>query len=222
MIEAFAGFTAGAAHVLAGPDHLAAVAPLASVRRGVRAWTAGARWGLGHALGVAVVGGLAIALGGFLPAGFLDSLSGWSERFVGVVLIGIGLWGLRRLYATRVHAHAHEHDGEPHVHVHVHGPAVPHETPAAHVHTHAAFAVGALHGVAGSSHVFGVLPALALPPVSAALWLAGFGAGTIAGMGGFAAGLGALAGHRAGSWHRALAGSCAGLALLVGGFWLLG
>jgi len=95
------------------------------------------------------------------------------------------LWGLRRVYATRVHAHTHQHDGEPHIHVHVHEPVVSHAEPVAHVHTHAAFAVGILHGVAGSSHVFGVLPALALPPVSAALWLAGFGLGTIAGMGGF-------------------------------------
>lgn len=222
MIEAFAGFTAGAAHVLAGPDHLAAVAPLASARRGLRAAGAGARWGVGHALGVAVVGLVAVVLRGVLPAGWLEAASGWSERLVGVVLVGIGLWGLRRAFGTRVHAHAHEHDGARHVHVHVHEPAIEHTGPAAHVHTHAAFAVGVLHGLAGSAHVFGVLPALALPVLPGLLWLAGFGLGTIAGMGGFAAGLGVIAGRGAGRWHRAVAGSCAGLALAVGGFWLVG
>ena len=30
-------------------------------------------------------------------------------------------------------------------------------------HAHASFCLGVLHGVAGSSHFFGVLPALALP-----------------------------------------------------------
>lgn len=222
MIEAIAGFTAGSAHVLAGPDHLAAVAPLAARRRGARAFSAGARWGVGHALGVAVVGVSAVLLRGFLPAGFIASLAGWSERIIGAVLIGIGLWGLRLAFRTRVHAHAHDHDGGPHVHVHVHAPAIAHDDPGAHVHTHAAFAVGVLHGVAGSSHVFGVLPALALPVVPAMLWLAGFGLGTVAGMGGFAAGIGLIAARGAGGWHRAVAGSCAGLALVVGGFWLVG
>src|SRR5687768_14257415 len=158
MIELAAGLVAGSAHVLAGPDHLAAVAPLASVRRGLQAWRPGARWGLGHALGVGVVGGLAVLLRGVLPSGALASVSGWSERVVGVVLIGIGIWGVRRALATRVHAHAHSHGGPRHVHVHVHGDATEHDAPAAHVHTHAAFAVGVLHGVAGSSHLVGVLP----------------------------------------------------------------
>jgi hypothetical protein len=36
-------------------------------------------------------------------------------------------------------------------------------------HAHASFCLGVLHGVAGSSHFFGVLPALALPTRAAAL-----------------------------------------------------
>ena len=44
MIVALTGIVAGIVHVLTGPDHLAAVAPLA-VRRPKRAWLPGVRWG---------------------------------------------------------------------------------------------------------------------------------------------------------------------------------
>src|SRR5438105_7319152 len=121
MIAAITGLTAGIIHVLSGPDHLAAIAPLA-VRGPKRAWRAGARWGLGHSAGVAVVGLLSLWLRDLLP---INRLSSWGERLVGVMLIGIGAWALRK--ALRVHAHEHEHDGERHVHLHAHGPRVVHE-----------------------------------------------------------------------------------------------
>ena len=38
----------GLVHVLSGPDHLAAVAPLATASR-ERGWLAGWTWGIGHA-----------------------------------------------------------------------------------------------------------------------------------------------------------------------------
>ena len=48
--------------------------------------------------------------------------------------------------------------------------------------------MGVLHGVAGSSHFFGVLPALALPTRAAALtYIGAFGIGTVAAMTAFAA-----------------------------------
>ncbi|MBI5362186.1 MAG: High-affinity nickel transporter, partial [Planctomycetes bacterium] len=45
-----AGLGAGALHALAGPDHLAGVAPFAA-RAGRRAWRVGVAWGVGHAAG---------------------------------------------------------------------------------------------------------------------------------------------------------------------------
>ncbi|MCK5447261.1 MAG: nickel transporter, partial [Gemmatimonadetes bacterium] len=98
-----AGLSAGAIHVLAGPDHLAAVAPLAADRE-ERPWTAGLLWGLGHAGGVLVVGLAALLLREVLP---VERLSGWSERLVGLVLIAIGVWAIRQ--ATRQRVHVHEH-----------------------------------------------------------------------------------------------------------------
>jgi ABC-type nickel/cobalt efflux system permease component RcnA len=226
IVPALAGTLAGLVHVLSGPDHLAAVAPLASDGER-RSWWAGALWGLGHSSGVLVVGIVALLLRGWLP---MESLSSWSERMVGVVLIGIGLWGLHRALRTRVHTHPHAHGPLVHTHLHAHPHPVtgqernPAHTTARHNHTHAAFAVGVLHGLAGSSHFLGVLPALALPGMAASLtYLGGFGLGTVAAMSGFATVIGLIAAraqHRGPIATRWLLSACSTVALIVGVAWL--
>ena len=222
MLVAFTGFLAGFTHVLSGPDHLAAVTPLA-VGSHRDSWRAGLRWGMGHSAGVALVGLLAFALRETLP---IERVSAWSDRLVGVVLVGVGLWAVRRALRIQIHTHRHEHGGSPHEHVHLHVPeggAAESETHA-HGHTHAAFGIGTLHGLAGSSHLFGVLPALALPDAwHAAIYLLTFGAGTVVAMCGFSALFGRLAGWFELSHleaYRGLMYASAALALGVGGWWL--
>jgi len=220
LIVYFAGIAAGLVHVLTGPDHLAALTPLAAARprQSVRA---GVEWGLGHTGGVALVALLGILLRGVLP---LDRLSSWSERGVGVVLIAIGIWGLRSALSSRVHAHVHDHEGNPHAHVHAHSQPHAASAPPAHRHSHAAFGVGILHGLAGSSHFLGVLPALALPSAAAAgVYVLGFGTGSVAAMAAYSACVGALAlRSRRGpaQAYRLLLGGAATAALVVGCFWL--
>ncbi len=221
MIALLTGLIAGILHVWSGPDHLAAIAPLA-VRRPERAWIPGIRWGFGHSAGVAVVGLLSLWLRDLLPVNFLSS---WGERLVGVMLLGIGLWGLRKAFKNQLHAHEHEHDGDRHVHVHVHAHKIEHEQRQAHQHTHAAFGIGILHGLAGSSHFLGVLPILAFPTTTQAIaYLAAFGAGTILSMGIFAWFMGLLASRcvngSAGA-YRGLMSCCSLAAMAVGCFWLL-
>jgi hypothetical protein len=214
MIVPLAGFAAGAIHVLAGPDHLAAVAPLAA-RHPRGSWRSGLRWGLGHAGGVCVVGLATILLRGLLP---VDLVSHYSERLVGVMLIGIGAWALRK--GMQIHTHAHEHGGERHEHIHMHAKGEQ------HVHAHAAFAFGTLHGLAGSSHVMGILPALALPSnVLAASYLIFYGIGTVAAMTLFSHGIGMVAGRWQGNalkLYRGLMFACAAVALGVGTVWVSG
>ena len=179
MISALTGLIAGIVHVWSGPDHLAAIAPLA-VRVPRRAWLPGARWGFGHSAGVGVIGLLSLWLRDWLP---VDLLSAWGERLVGVMLFGIGLWALRRALKHNVHAHEHEHDGQAHVHFHTHSHGKNHNQNDAHHHGHAAFGIGILHGLAGSSHFLGVLPILAFPTRTQALaYLAAFGVGTVLSM----------------------------------------
>ena len=114
---------AGTVHVLTGPDHLTAIAPLACIN-------AKARGSLVCDGASAIpparsVGLLSLWLRDKLPS---DLISSWGDRIVGVVLFGIGLWTLRRALKHNVHTHEHEHHGERHVHFHTHHSRVRHGT----------------------------------------------------------------------------------------------
>ena len=211
-----AGLLAGLLHVFAGPDHLAALAPL-SLQARRRAWVVGLRWGLGHSSGVLVVAALAF---GLRQVVHLEAIGGWGERLVGATLIVLGLWGLRSLFRDRLHAHAHHHDGGDHVHFHVHGPGEAHDAPKAHVHVHAAFWVGTLHGLAGTAHLVGILPSLALPTgLETAGYLGAFALGTLAAMTGFASVIGWYSsGLRLYRWTL---GAASALCALTGVAWIV-
>ena len=216
MLTVVTGALAGFFHVLSGPDHLAAVAPIAVADR-ERGWIAGWTWGIGHAAGVVVVAVLAVLLRNVLPP--IELISAWSERLVGGALIGIGLWALRR--STRMRPKTHVHGTVAHDHLHVQaGPAWIRRLG----HAHASFCLGVLHGIAGSSHFFGVLPALALPSLGASLlYIGAFGAGTVLAMTAFAAavGSGSLRVPHGAVAQRAMMVAAATLAIVVGGIWLV-
>ena len=221
MLIAITGLMAGVVHVLSGPDHLAAVAPLAIAERR-RGWLAGWTWGVGHASGVVVVAVLAVLLRDVVPDVFpaIDTISNWSERLVGGALIGVGLWALRR--GVRLAPAPHGHGPQVHGHLHVQtGPGWLRRLG----HAHASFYLGVLHGVAGSSHFFGVLPALALPTQGAALaYIAAFGVGTVTAMTAFATAVG-YSGSRiphAAALHRGMMFAASALAIIIGGYWLIG
>jgi len=219
MIAVLTGLVAGIIHVWSGPDHLAAIAPL-TVRKPVRAWVPGTRWGIGHSAGVGVVGLVSFWLRDLVPVNWV---SNWGERLVGVMLFAIGIWALRKAFT--VHAHEHEHAGDRHLHLHAHSRHIAHEEVRAHSHhTHAAFGIGLLHGLAGSSHFLGVLPVLAFPTAGLALaYLVAFAVGTIASMALFSWLIGSLAARcasRSTTLYRGLMSVCASAAMVVGGFWL--
>jgi hypothetical protein len=194
MFAALAGFSAGLIHVLSGPDHLAAVAPFAAEQERGQ-WRAGFRWGLGHTIGVLIIGILLVTLRGVLP---IQVVSDYSERLVGAMLVVVAVWAFVRARSPRPHRH---------------------------VDAGASFGVGILHGVAGSSHLFGLLPAMALPTArDQIMYLGGFGAAAIIGMTAFASLVGMLAmstACRGVAGYRGLLYACSLSALLVGGFWLV-
>lgn len=210
MIAALlAGLAVGLIHVIAGPDHLSAIAPIASVERR-RVWAVGLRWGLGHSLGVVTVGLIA----GFLAhAAMVDPVSDTSERLVGIMLLLIGTWGLWRFSRMA--------DASP---VHDHGTGVPH----GHESTSrrfAPYAIGMLHGCAGGSHLVGILLALAFPTLAGVMtYLAGFVFGSVLAMCAFAAGIGWLSamGGVSPRFQRGLVIVSSLASIGVGVWWLVG
>lgn len=199
MLALLAGLAAGLVHVFSGPDHLAAVAPLVADSSRAQ-WKTGLQWGFGHTSGVLLIGLLLMAVREQLP---VEAISAHSERVVGGVLIAVGAWGL--WCALRAGARRHGHG---------------------HAHAGASFVMGTVHGLAGSSHLFGVLPALALPTRAAsALYLTGFGLGAVAGMTAFTTALGLVSDQlerRRSSFVTALLAISSTAAVIVGVAWLVG
>ena len=167
------GFLAGALHVLTEPDHLVAMLPI-GLDAGRRGWRVGLQWGIGHGVGIVTVGIGAYGLRDWLD---LDVLSAGGSWLIAGVLVGVGAWGI-----------AHRADME----ATLAGEGA--EPRAAHVHTTMAFGVGAVHGIAGTGALLGVVPVLSLSAwTQAASYLTGFGLGSVLGMLTFGALLGGLA-----------------------------
>ncbi|MRH99465.1 hypothetical protein GH721_02870 [Kriegella sp. EG-1] len=183
----FAGFAASILHVVSGPDHLAAVTPLAiETRRKV--WKIGLFWGFGHLTGMLLIGLLFLLFREYIP---LEQISEHSELLVGVVLIIVGLWALYTIfYKSKNHKHPHVHDAkEPYIHVHEHEHK---KSKLEHSHVHdnkvkqnkwSSFGIGILHGLAGIAHFILLLPVLGFKnQIDSIQYIIGFGLGTVLAM----------------------------------------
>ncbi|NPA37207.1 MAG: hypothetical protein GXO47_10210 [Chlorobi bacterium] len=227
------GLFAAFLHVLAGPDHLAAVAPIA-LNSKLRSWMVGLSWAIGHITGMMIIGVLFIYFKEYIP---VELISAHSEQLVGFMLILIGFWAFYRLWKmNRVTYHEHQHlhvDEEGNAFIHNHGHS--HEETKAHAHPHkekskqtywAALTIGILHGLAGVSHFLGVLPTLAFETSwQSALYLIGFSAGTIVAMVSFSMILGYVSNfaeeHRKVTISKWINGVAGFAALFVGVLWIM-
>jgi hypothetical protein len=191
------------------PDHLAAVAMLATRERGWRGSAAlGLAWGIGHTVSVAAVAVLIIVLGIKVPAGFYSVC----ELLIAAMLIALGLATL--IADARRHRHAL---GPAHEHAHV--------GHAGHVHTsqirsvRGALGFGLAHGLAGSGAVIVLLVAAATGVREQFAYLVAFGAGTVGGMSLVSLLVMRVSGRavaRGGNWARTIRVSAAALSLVVG------
>lgn len=193
LFALISGITAGIAHTLSGPDHLAAIAPLTS-RSG--SWKTGLYWSTGHTAAVAIISVLLFVFREALP---LEQFSAWNEQAVGVLLIVLGVWSLYRIYAqTDIAVHQHPPGAAP-------------------------LGIGLVHGFAGSAHIIGVLPGLAFAAISSSiLYLTGFALGSIAAMSGFSWTISKVAYHKTASPRqmRFARAGFATLSIFAGVFWL--
>ena len=108
MLEALqlatTGILMGIIHVLAGPDHLSALATLSgTILRSdkengyLQSFLLGIKWGLGHTFGLIVVGAILFALD--IP--FNSEVSNLFEAFVGVFMVGLGCYGMHKAFSNR-------------------------------------------------------------------------------------------------------------------------
>lgn len=170
-IAALTGLVAGLIHALSGPDHLAAVAPLAADRRG-RSWFIGMEWGFGHSLGLFTLCMLALL---FRESIDIDSITLYSEKLVGVLLVAVGLWGFGRTMGKTERSSGWAEYNK--------------ETPPGF-----ALGIGAIHGCAGGAHFLAIALALSLPGAFPAFaYVLFFGLGAMLAMTGFTALIGAYA-----------------------------
>lgn len=182
------GFLLGMQHALEA-DHIAAVSSIAARRSSTRDIVKhGLTWGLGHTITLFVFAGAAILLGHAIP----DHVSRPLETAVGVMLVGLGLHVLWRLWRDRVHFHQHRHgDGTEHLHLHSHAADnLPHQR-SGHAHEHGfrwrSLLVGLMHGLAGSAALLVLVVTQAENPMSGLLYVLLFGVGSMLGMGALSA-----------------------------------
>lgn len=91
---AWLGLVTGCLHTLAGPDHLAALTPLAIGKNRFLASILGALWGLGHSVGQMIL----VFVFAMLKDKFdciLPALNKYGGILIGLTLVSIGLIGLR-------------------------------------------------------------------------------------------------------------------------------
>jgi ABC-type nickel/cobalt efflux system permease component RcnA len=178
------GFLLGMQHALE-PDHIAAVSSIAARRSHVSDIVKhGLTWGFGHTLTLFVFAGAAILLGRAIP----ENIGQPIEAAVGIMLIGLGLHVLWRLWHDRIHFHLHGHgDGTVHFHAHGHaGETAPHRRDV-HVHAHGfrwrTLLVGLMHGMAGSAALLVLTVSQTPSPALGFGYVALFGIGSMIGMG---------------------------------------
>lgn len=102
------GMGMGIVHVLTGPDHLSALATLSANVGNFKAFWYGVRWGIGHSLGLIVVGSVFIIASSTaanqddndfveIPA----AIEAMCEAFVGVFMLFLGIYGLHKAIQKR-------------------------------------------------------------------------------------------------------------------------
>ena len=203
----FLGFFLGMRHAT-DADHVVAIATIVSRERGLAGSALiGAAWGAGHTLTVMAVGAAIILFGVVIPPRLGLSM----EFAVGIMLVLLGVLTLTGMGRAVGAAHTHAsvpggHALDLHDYPHAHGDYV-HRHPHGHgAHGHAEepmpparldrsrlgrirfyewlrpFAVGLVHGLAGSAAVALMVLSIIREPVAALGYLLLFGLGTIVGM----------------------------------------
>ena len=174
------GFTIGLLHAL-DPDHVVAMGTIVSRERSIRRSSLlGAIWGLGHTTSLALVGLIVLVLQFTIP----PPLSKGMELGVALMIMLLGgqlIWQSAR--GCVLHGHTHTHNRSIHAHVHIHN-----RTDVESHHHHRprsgkqSFAIGIIHGLAGSAAVTLAVMTTMTSTLQGFLYIVVFGLGSIGGM----------------------------------------
>jgi high-affinity nickel-transport protein len=205
----FLGFFLGMRHAT-DADHVVAIATIVSRERGMAGSALiGAAWGIGHTITVMAVGVAIILFGVVIPPKL--GLSMEFAVGIMLVLLGIfTLTGMGRAvgaahahasvaggHALDLHDHVHAHGDYVHMHPHGHDPDAhghaEEQTPLARLDRSGLgrialyqwlrpFAVGLVHGLAGSAAAALMVLSIIREPLAALGYLLLFGLGTVVGM----------------------------------------
>jgi len=180
-IPLFIGLIAALVHVLTGPDHLAAVTPLVLEKKS-KYWKIGLGWGLGHVIGMLLIGLLFYFFKEQIP---VEYISVNSEKFVGFMLVGIGIWAFYRARKNKsklVYPHVHQTENETFIHIHKNEGKHYHQQKQEH-NIFMSFFIGIIHGFAGISHFILMLPVLGYTSkIDSVLYMIGFAVGIVTAM----------------------------------------
>jgi len=166
-------FALGIKHSL-DADHLCAVSNILvrinSIKKSVRL---SLFWVAGHMITAAIVTIILFSIKAELVSSLLEKM----EIFAGVIIILLGIWGLKRAYFW--HSHSHLHEGFSHSHIH------PHQKNETFNHTHKhLLGIGILQGITSNDELLILLAAsLGVSTLLEALFGVGiFSLGVAAGM----------------------------------------
>lgn len=168
----------GARHAFEA-DHVAAVATL--VEDDARPASTGVAWGVGHSVPILLVGGLFLLLDLQIPAGVATAF----EVLVAGILVALGVRVIagREALGTSILRHIHDGDGSRTDAEHRHLYVGEREIGLTHTHTdEESFAVGIVHGLAGSGGVVVALAAAAPTVMGGAGFLLGFAVASVCAM----------------------------------------
>ena len=157
------GFLLGLKHAT-DADHVVAVANILGEERNI--WQSiwiGASWGAGHSIPLIALGTV-ILITKDITLHYYEAVAPYFEIGVGIMLIYLGISTAWNVLRGQLHIHQHDHGPGPHIHVHTsHAPQDSHQR-AKPIHNSLfilgkpvfrvrSFAIGIIHGLAGSTAV---------------------------------------------------------------------
>ena len=186
------GFLLGLKHAT-DADHVVAVANIVRKERNI--WQSiwlGASWGAGHSVPLLILGAVILIIKDVALQRY-ETVAPYLELGVGIMLIYLGISAAWNVLRGKLHMHQHDHGAGPHIHVHAsHQSSEPHRR-AKPLHNSffflgkpvfraKSFAIGIVHGLAGSAAVMVAL----LPTIDSTLtglgYIALFSIGTMLSM----------------------------------------